>query len=255
MKTHAHSTFITTCFVLVLATSSARADGLSDLKGSLARLQGTTPIKARVDVNFAKRGGEGKKTDETKAQFNLNIEEGIRGLQLLYSKELIAKLDAEEFENEKNSKTKTPTLTAFNDVKAATFRLLLSANSALIQRLKKATLKSEAVDTLNGKTVRVLSFDVPIESIDVEERDRFKKFESNFKVWIADDGTPLAYRSSVYSKVSLILMMSMEMKNQEDYQYGVVGDRLVIQKAENKSSIVNMAMNQETTIIKTLTTI
>ena len=110
--------------VIALGTP-AHADGVSDLKSALARLQGQTPLRAQVDAKTWNRQGDGKETDETQGTASVTVEEGARGLSVLYSKEMLAKLEAEERNKERDSKAKTPTLSALTEVNSSALRPML----------------------------------------------------------------------------------------------------------------------------------
>ena len=88
---------LATCLTLaaLAAAPAARADGLSDLKAALARLQAQTPLKATLDVKTAEKRGEGADAVEKLGQASLGLEDSTRGLQVLYAKDTLARMDAE----------------------------------------------------------------------------------------------------------------------------------------------------------------
>lgn len=235
-----------------LCASAAQADGLSDLKGALARLQGQTPLKAVVDAKTWNRQGEGKDLEETQGSASVLIEESTRGLQVLYSKEMLGKLEAEERSKEKDQKAKTPTLAALGEVNSSALRPMISAAGHLSRNLEKAMFKGEKVDNFNGKPARVLNFEISIDKLTEKERKYMKKFESNFDVWIAADGTPLASRAAQKVEGRAFIVISFEAKNEEEWVYGTVGDRLVALRRESKNSGSGMGERGETKTIKTL---
>ena len=136
--------------VLVLGPH-AHADGVSDLKSALARLQGQSPLKAQVDAKTWTRQSDNQDSDETQGAASVMVEEGARGLSVLYSKDMLAKLEVEERNKERDAKAKTPTLSALNEVNSSSLRPMLSAASSLSRSLDKAIFKAEKPDTYNGK--------------------------------------------------------------------------------------------------------
>ena len=237
--------------VIVLG-SQAHADGVSDLKSALARLQGQTPLRAQVDAKTWNRQGDGKETDETQGTASVTVEEGARGLSVLYSKEMLAKLEAEERNKERDSKAKTPTLSALSEVNSSALRPMLSAASSLSRSLDKAVFKAEKPDTYNGKPARHLSFDLTLDKLSEKDRKYVKKFEGALDVWIAEDGTPVASRSSQAVSGRAYVVVSFEFKNEEDHVYSVVGDRLVSTKKESRTSGSGMGEKGEGRAVKTL---
>ncbi|MBI3713893.1 MAG: hypothetical protein HY253_13170 [Burkholderiales bacterium] len=236
----------------VICASAAHADGLSDLKGALARLQGQTPLKAVVDAKTWNRQGEGKELEETQGSASVLVEESQRGLQVLYSKEMLSKLEAEERLKEKDQKAKTPTLAALGEVNSSALRPMISAASHLLRNLEKAIFKGEKNDSFNGKPARVLNFEISIDKLTEKERKYMKKFESSFNVWIAEDGTPLASRAAQKVEGRAFVVISFEAKNEEEWVYGTVGDRLIALRRESKNVGAGMGERGESKTIKTL---
>ena len=230
----------------------AHADGVSDLRSALARLQGQSPLRAQVDAKTWNRQGDGKETDETQGAASVTIEEGSRGLSVLYSKDMLAKLEAEERNKERDAKAKTPTLSALNEVNSSALRPMLSAASSLSRSLDKAVFKAEKPDSYNGKPARHLSFDLTLDKLNEKDRKYVKKFEGALDIWIAEDGTPVASRSSQTVSGRAYVVVSFEFKNEEDHVYSVVGDRLVSTKKESRTSGSGMGEKGEGRAVKTL---
>ncbi|MBR7747733.1 hypothetical protein [Undibacterium baiyunense] len=245
--------FLSCIFVAVICVSThANADGLSDLKAALVRLQGQTPVKALVEAKTWNRQGEGKDQEETQGLASVSIEESSRGLQVLYSKDMLLKLESEERQREKDKKAKTPTLSALSEVNSSALRPMISAASSLSRSLEKANFKSEKADSFNGKPARLLNFEMSIDKLNERERKYMKKFDGQIDVWIAADGTPLASRLTQTVSGRAYVVISFEMKNEEEWLYGTVGDRLVALKKESKNSGVGMGEKGEGKVVKTL---
>ncbi|OYT91359.1 MAG: hypothetical protein CFE43_13845 [Burkholderiales bacterium PBB3] len=237
---------------VILLGTQAHADGVSDLKSALARLQGQSPLKAQVDAKTWNRQGDSKETDETQGAASVTVEEGARGLSVLYSKDMLAKLEAEERNKERDAKAKTPTLSALSEVNSSSLRPMLSAASVLSRSVEKAVFKSEKPEAYNGRPARVLRFDMPIDKLTEKERKYMKNYEGVLDIWIAEDGTPLASRSSVAIAARAFLVVSFDAKNDEDWVYTVVGDRLVALRKETRTSGSGMGEKGEGKTIKTL---
>jgi hypothetical protein len=239
---------------LILASFSgtAHADGLQDLKAALGRLQGQTPLKAVVEAKTWNRQGEGKDVEETHGAASVSVEEGARGLQVLYSKEMLAKLEAEERLKEKDSKAKTPTLSALNEVNSSALRPMISAAASLTRSMEKAIYKSEKLDSFNGKPARLLNFELSMDKLSEKDRKYMKKFDGNLTIWIAADGTPLASRVTQAISGRAFVVISFEMKNEEEWIYSTLGDRLVALKKESKNSGSGMGEKGEGKVTKTL---
>jgi len=215
-------------------------------------LQGQTPLKAVVEAKTWNRQGEGKELEETHGVASVLVEETGRGLHVLYSKEMLAKLEAEERLKEKDNKAKTPTLSALSEVNSSALRPMISAASGLTRSMEKATYKSEKLDSFNGKPARLLSFELSIDKLSEKDRKYMKKFDGNLDIWIAADGTPLASRQTQAISGRAFIVISFEMKNEEEWIYSTLGDRLIALKKESKNSGSGMGEKGEGKLTKTL---
>ncbi len=236
----------------LLAMGHAHADGLGDLKTALGRLSGHGPLKAQVEAKTWSRMGDGKELDETQGSATVFLEETNKGLNVLYSKDMLGKLEAEERTKEKDAKAKTPTLSALSEVNSSALRPMISAAGGLSRSLEKFVFKAEKIDNYNGKPARMLSFEPSIDKMSEKDRKYLKKLDGSFDVWIAEDGTPLASRSSQTISGRAFVVVSFEMKNEEDLVYGVVGDRLVALRKESRTSGSGMGEKGDSKVVKTL---
>jgi hypothetical protein len=243
---------LTVAGLLSLVCGIAQADGLADLKTALVRLQGQTPLKATIEAKTWSRQGEGKDLEEANGLANVAIDDGARGLQVLYSKEMLSRLEIEEHAKEKNSKAKTPTLSAFKEFNSTELRPMISASGSMLRALEKHVLKSEKTENYNGKPARLLSFDFPIEKLPEDARKYVKKFEGSLDIWIAADGTPLASRAIQNMSGRAFVVVSFEQKNESESVYNQVGDRLLTVRKETKNSSSGMGEKGESKVVKTL---
>ncbi|MBC3918856.1 hypothetical protein H8L32_15295 [Undibacterium sp. CY18W] len=240
-----------TCLLSAAATA-ARADGLSDLKAALARLPGQSPVKALVEAKTWSRQGEGKEQEEQNGQASILLEDSPRGLQLLFGKDLLARLEVEERAREKDPKAKTPGLAAIREVNASELRPMISAAGNLTRAMEKAIFKTEKTETYNGKPARLLSFEIPVDKLTEKERKYVKKFEGSLDIWIAADGTPIASRMHQAISGRAFVVISFETKNEEDLVYGLSGDRLIVIKKETHNSGSGAGEKGEMRVTKTL---
>ena len=243
---------VTAAGLLSLACGMAKADGLADLKAALVRLQGQAPLKASIEAKTWSRQGEGKEMEETNGLASVTIDDGTRGLQVLYSKDMLSRLELEEHLKEKNPKSKTPTLSAVKEFNSTELRPMISASGSMLRTLEKHVLKSEKTENYNGKPARLLSFDFSIEKLPEEARKYVKKFEGSLDIWIAADGTPLASRAVQNMSGRAFVVVSFESRNEIESVYNQVGDRLLTVRKETKNSSSGMGDKGENKVIKTL---
>ena len=214
----------------------ARADGLSDLKTALARLQAQTPLKATLEVRTTERHGEGSDAQEKLGQASAQVEDGARGLQLSWGRDTVARLDAESRATGRDPNAKTPTTWGIAQLDTSEVLPLVSAVASLSRVVEGATFKTEKADTWEGRPARLLAFAIPISKLSEDQRRYVKDFDGAFDVWIAADGTPLGSAMRVNVKGRAFVVVSFEAKDETKATYGVVGDRLVTLRSETHSA-------------------
>ncbi|RFP12437.1 hypothetical protein D0T25_24680 [Duganella sp. BJB488] len=238
--------------VLALAGAAAHADGLADLKAALEHLQEPVPLKATLDSNVWRRNGEGKDADETSGQAAVGIEDGQRGMQLSYSRDMLARLDAEATAVARNPNAKTPTLNAAREFSPTDLRPMISAASSLTQMLEKTSFLTEKADVYQGKPARMLTFAQGIDVLADRDRKYVKEFDGRLHVWIAADGTPLASRITQSMHGRAFIVITFEAKNEESSVYALAGNRLVSIRKESRNTASGAGEKSEFKIVKTL---
>jgi len=236
----------------VLATSSAHADGLADLKAALARLSAQTPLKATLDVKATLRQGEGAEAVEKQGQASVALEDGTRGLQVLYAKDTLARMDAESRQQARDPKAKTPTVLAMAKLDSSDIVPMMSATGSMLRGLEEFVFKAEKTDTWNGRPARLLTFSVPLDKLPEQQRKYVKEFDSNVSLWIAADGTPLASEMHTKVKGRAFVVVSFEAVVDRSATYGVVGDRLLTLRSEEHSSSSGAGEHGEERVVRTL---
>jgi hypothetical protein len=227
------------------AAGLARADGLSDLRGALARLQGQSALKASVQVKDWRRTGEGKDAKETQGQAGIGLEDGPRGLQPLYGHDLLARLDAESRAAVKDKSAKKPLTDVMKQLGLDEMRALASAAPSLQREIDDSQFKSEAADTWAGKPARKLVFEGSIDSLSESDRKYVRDFKQVLELWIAADGTPLASQRHFDLSGRAFVVVSFESHSDEQRSYAVAGDRLVATSDDEKGSAKGAGETQE----------
>ena len=234
-------------FVLCLGSLvvAAHADGLSDLRGALARLQAQSALKASVQVKDWRRTGDGKDAKETQGQASIGLEDGPRGLQPLYGHELLARLDAESRAAVKDKSAKKPLSQVMSQLGLDDLRVLASAAPALERAIDDAQFKSESADTWAGKPARKLVFEGSVDSLSESDRKYVRDMKLQLTLWIGADGTPLASQRHFDLSGRAFVVVSFEQHSDEQRSYAVVGDRLVATSDDEKGSAKGAGEAQE----------
>lgn len=238
--------------VAIATSAAARADGAADLKAALERLQEPGPLKATLEASVWRREGEGKDVEEINGQASVSIDDSARGMQLTYSREMLARLDAEAVAQARNPNAKTPTMSAAKDFAPTELRPMISAAAMLAQRLEKAAFKSEKPDSYQGKAARMLTYAQGMDVISDRQRKYVKDFEGNIYVWIGPDGTPMGSRIVQSYSGRAFLVVSFNGKNEESSSYMVAGKRLITSRFESRGSSTGAGEKEEFKTTKTL---
>jgi len=239
--------------VLLLATCGvARADGQADLRAALARLPGQAPLKANAQARDWRRTGEGKDAKETQGQATIVLEDGPRGLQPLYSHELLAHADAESRAAVKDKSAPKPLSQGLAQLGFNELRALSSAAPALQREIDDAQFKGETAEAWGGKPARKLQFEGSLDRLPEGDRKYVRDFKLVLSVWIGADGTPLASLRHFDVSGRAFVVVTFEQHSDERRSYAVVGDRLVATNDEEKGSAKGAGETQEYRIERTL---
>ena len=241
-----------TLVAALAAAPLAHADGLADLKAALARLQAQTPLKATLEIHTTERQGDGADAIEKLGQASVGLEDGARGLQVLYAKDTLARMDAESRQLARDPKAKTPTVWALGKLDSGDIVPMASATASLLRGLDENVFKAEKPDTWNGKPARLLTFSVPIEKLPEQQRKYVKEFDAVVSIWIGADGTPLASATHTTVRGRAFVVVSFEAVSEDSHTYAVAGDRLVTLRSEEHTSSKGAGESGEERVVKTL---
>lgn len=219
------------CFSLF--NQSAQADGPTDLKAALARLPVQTPLNAVIEEK--RLGSEGIALDGQSTQVSISLDGNPSGVQILYTKDLLARLANDERAKEKDPVAKTPTVDAIREINSSELRAVISDVGNLPRVLKKARFTFENTkESFNGKPVRLLSFEMPIEKHNGKIRKYIKNYDGTLSVWIAADGTPLVTIMNKVISGLLFVVVKFETENEDEDEdeevFGIAADRIFVIK-------------------------
>lgn len=224
---------------LLLLSPAAKADTLSDLKTVLASLQDDTDIRAKVAAQLDTTEGEGKETLHKTGLSTANLEHSAHGMKISYEPETLKQLVAEQasFEKPNGAQANTSTLAAVEAINVENLRKMTDASQYLSSKLARATFKNEQADTVQGQPARLLTFDLRNGNLSKKEQEYVKRYAGVLKVWLANDGTPLASQTDETYTGRAYLVVSFKITQKENIVYSMASKRLVATRYEtlNKS--------------------
>jgi hypothetical protein len=227
----AKHTLIAIFIITSLISHNAIADGLSDLKGALERLNGSELITAYYQSQFLEISDADDEDDrkENNGLVKVQISDSEQGLQVTYDQAVMNKIEAESMQKSLDEKSDTPTLNAVRDINATRMRNLLSAAPNLLRRIAKAEFVGEEQHEFEGQPARLLTFSLPLEAIidDKKTREYVSKFEGKYSILIDDNGVPLESKTQFKGKGRAFVILSVKANSSNYNRYQVIDNRLV----------------------------
>ena len=236
----------------LLAPTLLLADGLSDVRATLQKLQSDQPLRARVEIKSHHSGGESSKQRQFGGDSLVTVENGGDGLKLSWSGDEVRqsrKAAWAEVANPDAAKSDLGTLKALDAAQALN---LLDAADSLRRGLERATLLEDKSDTHKGKPVRLLVLRIDL-GLDEEGRKALKSSDAIEKLWLDSDGIPVAMDRNVEARFSKFLI-GYKIHEHESREFQHSAGRLVAMNVtkENSGSGLGHSDESHTTITVTL---
>lgn len=222
---------ITSLTFLSTASFFSFADGLSDLKEALNRLNGEAPLSAVYERSFSEVSDADDEDDrkETSGQVSVMVRDGEQGLQVTFSQSVLTRIEDEAAQKALDEEADTPTSNAVRGINAPQLKRLLSSANSLSRLIAKATYTGEEAHRYEDRDLRLLSFELPLEAIidDKKTREYVSKFEGVYRVLIDEQGVPVETRTEFNGKGRAFIVLSVKAKSTEYSQFQVINNRLV----------------------------
>jgi hypothetical protein len=219
---------------LLSAPTLLFADGLADVRATLQKLQSDQPLRARVEIKTRRSGGESDKQKQSQATSSVLMESGPRGLTLSWSPEQIKESRKVAWSERANPDAPKSDLATLKALAAGDALNLLDAADPLRRGLEKAVLQEDKRDNYQGKSARLLVVKVDL-GLDEEERKALKSSEAILKLWLDNDGVPLAMERDIQAKFSKFLI-GFRLHEHETREFQRAAGRLVVTRASKDSS-------------------
>lgn len=212
---------------LALSSGTAHADALDDLRQALRGLPGKAAVSGnaerKIDIDISEKPRE-------QASVKFGFAAGPAGLQLTHAPEVLALAEADRLNPDPDKPR--PFARALDSVQASELAAMLNVAPALLHDLERAKLRSETSDTLNGASVRLLEFELPLRMPAVDLK-RVKESSIVLKLWLGADGVPVAAERSVRIK-GRVMMIGFEIHETLARTLVRRGDRLLGLREERR---------------------
>lgn len=233
--------FMLLCCVFV-APCQAVADGLADFRSAIKQLQPAAPVALDVQFKLFGRSGEHDELIEREGLINLRLEDGVDGLRVTHSPDLIALLHAEEQAKIIDEDVKNSALNAVGEFNFWEWREVLYPAAQLELMLDRYKFLHEKMDAYKGAPARLLTFSLPQEKINKEWRKYVKKYHNHLQIWINDKGVPLASQLTEQGSGRIFIVIGFTFENTIHTEYQLHRQRLlsVMREVSEESSGATM---------------
>ena len=177
--------------ILLLVATPLLADGFTDLKAALIRMQDRDPMRSEVDLQLWRRKADGGPSLLTQGEGRAWIEDGPGGTSLRFPAQMLEQVQREGLEKMKQPDAPTPITDCMDELGARHLVEYLAYGPVLLRNLEQCHLLGEEASTMNGKPARMLRFSVD-PSLPASIKKLLDRIESDVRIWIEPDGTPVA---------------------------------------------------------------
>ncbi len=227
------------------------ADGLTDVRATLQKLQSDQPLRARVEIKTRHSGGESNKQKQSEGVSSLIVESGGEGLKLSWSPDQIRQSRKAAWAETANPDAPKSDIATLKALEAGQALNLLDAADPLRRGLEKAALLEDKSDTHKGKPARLLVIRIDL-GLDEEGRKALKSSDAILKLWLDGDGIPVAMDRNIEARFSKFLI-GFKVHEHETREYQRAAGRLVTTSATRDSSGSGLGHSDESHTTMTVT--
>lgn len=235
----------------LLTCQFAHADGLTDLRATLAKFDGDAAIAAQLSMQKNSKSGDSDEPKSSSAQASVTTSSSNGALQISYTSATLDKVEIEANKRSGDTEAVTPLADLLRDITPTQVNAMLSYAGPLTRKLEQATLKEDKADTLDGKPARLLVFEVPLNA-SAKDRASMKEYTGTLKVWTDDAGVPLAIdQEQVFSGRRMLI--SFNGSSSETATLQKVDERLVVVEQKRGQTFSGFGQMSDSTTSTTLT--
>jgi hypothetical protein len=227
------------------------AGSLDDLRGALQKLPGGDPVRATMEHSFWRQTMDDKKPTVTQGRVTAQVEDGPQGLKVAWARPTLQQAIKELAAQEREPESTTPTRTALRNVDPLEAAESLNHAEALLRDLAQAQVLEERAEAWQGRPAKLLVLKLT-PNIPAGQRKYLKELKVDAKVWVGQDGLPLAFSSQVAFKGSR-MFISFEGGNSQELQFARVGNRLVVTRTTSEDRSAGFGASSQTKKTTTMT--
>jgi len=183
-------------------------------------------VAAKVDYEVSNEDREDDQTIQTQGRASALVEDGPAGITITWPRDLIAQVDeAAKAQGENKDKNAGPRR-AMSGIGPMMVHDHLNAAPGLLRMLNQAELVEEKRETWEGQPATLLVLKLNPQ-LNAQARKYVKELTTTGRLWIGADGLPLAAETRQFQKGRVMLVISFEATDKQEFRYATVGNRLV----------------------------
>lgn len=172
-----------------------------------------------------------------KVSVNIKAEFEQGSLKIHYPQNLLERIDKERQANEKDPDSPMPVRRAAESINISEIQNMIAVHEVLIRQLKTARLVKQSDSRYKEQNAVLMEFDLP-PNFSKQQKKYIKQFSSKLKLWLNENGLPLASERHLTMEGRALMVISFEGENSEELEYKVYQNRLlaVYKKSYSKNS-------------------
>ncbi|MEP6809258.1 MAG: hypothetical protein ABI992_03375 [Chthoniobacterales bacterium] len=230
--------------LLLIAPALLRADGLADVRATLAKMQSDQPLRARVEIKASNAGGESDKRKQQSAGLTaVIVDYGPDGIRLNWTPEQIRQSRQAAWEKLADPDAAQTDLATLGALEAGDALALVDAADPLRRWLEHATLLEDKPGTFQGKPARRLLLRVQLR-LNAEARKILKESDGTLQLWLDRTGIPIAVDRDLHARFSKFFL-SYRIHEHDAREFQTVGNRLIVTHSAHESSGSGLGHSEE----------
>lgn len=228
------------------------ADGANDLRTSLQNLHGHTTVKVDMAYSIHKERSTVLNSVTQERSLRLQVVEDGTGLHVDWHLPSSDRVAGQPSTTGTATTAEVSLEEVMEGLDAITLEGFLNQADELSKEIETARFRAEGSETYQGRPVRVLTFSCQPRILS-QHQGLVTQAESTLKVWIGDDGAPIASEASLdYIGQHSRLYGRIHWNSLVKTTYAILDRRLVVAHRSSKETLYDLGDKMKRNLILTL---
>jgi hypothetical protein len=223
----------TAALLLSSLASGLLADARADLERSLAGFSGSADVHVQVSVEMTRKSAGRFANSGFSGSASAEASVDRAGMTIRFSPETLARAAHEEKQQSADPNRTAPTRAAIRELDPLSLADSFDFTDTLRHLLSTAKTASETRVSVAGRGARLLVLHLDVK-LPKEARSvwNVRFTEDQLRVWVADDGTPLAAERTRKGSAGFMFIRG-EMRSRDHWTFTRSSDRLLVSRHES----------------------